>query len=265
MASPSRIITFTTDFGNQDYYVSAMKAVILSINPNVRFIDISHDLPPQDIMSGAWILKNTAFLYPPGTIHLAVIDPETGGKRRPILVKIRNQYFIGPDNGLFSLVTENEEIWAMELTEKRFWHNPVASTFHGRHIFAPVAAHLCNGTPIEAFGREMDEITKYHWATPIFDNEGIQGWIIHIDRYGNLVTNINEALIREHGRDAIYKIYAGNTILNGISETFSSVPDGEAVAYIGSSGMMEIAINKGNAEKMLGIEKGAPVSLILKK
>ncbi len=265
MLSPSRIITLTTDFGSQDYYVSAMKAVILGISPDVRLVDISHDLPPQDIMAGAWVLKNTAFLYPPGTIHLAVIDPGVGSNRRPVLVEVRDQLFVGPNNGLFSLVVESEEHRVFELSNKQFWRDKVSPTFHGRDIFAPVAAWLSKGEMAEHFGRELRELTTYRWAKPIADEEGVQGWVMHIDRYGNLITNIPESFIRKYDSTSAFKIYVGNTILKSISDTFSEVPDGEAVALIGSSGMLEIAINKGNAEQMLGVEKGAPVSLVIQK
>ncbi len=269
MPDAQRIITLTTDFGYQDYYVSALKAVILRICPEVRLVDISHDLPPQDIMAGAWVLKNTAFLYPPETIHLAVIDPGVGGERRPVLVKAGGHYFVGPDNGLFSLVVESEkdkgEYRVVELTNSGYWREDVSSTFHGRDIFAPVAAHLCNGVDMSNLGRELSELTTYRWAKPISDDEGIQGWIVHIDRYGNLVTNIPESIIAKHEIKSGLKIYVGNTILKNISHTFSEVSDGEPVAMIGSSGMLEIAINKGNAEQMLGIEKGAPVSLVIQK
>ncbi|MDI6402055.1 SAM-dependent chlorinase/fluorinase [Balneolaceae bacterium ANBcel3] len=266
MNSESRIITMTTDFGSQDYYVSAMKAVILGINPSVRFVDISHDLPPQDIMAGAWVLKNTAFLYPPGTIHLAVIDPGVGSSRKPILVQIQDQYFVGPDNGLFSLVLDKKESCRMiELTADTYWRKPVSNTFHGRDIFAPVAAHVSTGIPISNFGRPLPELTTYRWAKPISDEEGVQGWIAHIDRYGNLISNIPEKLIKNRGNQQEFKIYIGNTILKTISKSYASVPDGEPVAVLGSSGMLEVAIYKGNAAEMLGVEKGAPVSLILQK
>ena len=265
MPSPSGIITLMSDFGSQDYYVSAMKAVILGISPDVRLVDISHDLPPQDIMAGAWVLKNTAFLYPPGTIHLAVIDPGVGSSRRPVLVQVRDQLFVGPNNGLFSLVVESQEHRVFELSNKRFWRDTVSPTFHGRDIFAPVAAWLSIGEVPQQFGSELRELTTYRWAKPIADEEGVQGWVMHIDRYGNLITNIPESYIRKYEQQSTFKIYVGNTILKHISVSFSEVTDGEAVALIGSSGMLEIAINKGNAERMLGVEKGAPVSLVIQK
>ncbi len=265
MSDRSRIITLTTDFGSQDYYVGAMKAVMLGVCPEAKLVDISHDLPPQDIMAGAWILKNSAFLFPSGTIHLAVVDPGVGGERRPVLLRVRDQFFVGPENGLFSLIIEDESYEAVELTNSRYWRDSVSPTFHGRDIFAPVAAHLCNGEPMVAFGEVLTELEKYRWAKPISDDEGIQGWVMHIDRFGNLVSNIPASVIDEHDAKSTFKIYVGNTILKHISDSFSDVQDGEPVALIGSSGMLEIAINKGNAERMLGVEKGAPVSLILQK
>ncbi|MDG5766935.1 SAM-dependent chlorinase/fluorinase [Balneolales bacterium ANBcel1] len=265
MPDPCRIITLTTDFGCQDYYVGAMKAVIMGICPGATLVDISHDLPPQDIMAGAWVLKNAAFLFPPGTVHLAVVDPGVGGERRPVLLKVRDQFFVGPENGLFSLVIEGEEHQVVELTNPEYWRSEVSPTFHGRDIFAPVAAHKANGVPMGSFGNKFTELTQYRWAKPISDDEGIQGWIMHIDRYGNLVSNIPEPMLREYEHGHAFKIYVGNTILKRVSKTFSEVPDGEPLALVGSSGMLEIAINKGNAEQMLGIEKGAPVSLVVQK
>lgn len=265
MPSPSRIITLTTDFGSQDYYVSAMKAVILGISSEVRLVDISHDLPPQDIMAGAWVLKNTAFLYPPGTIHLAVIDPGVGSTRRPVLVEVQNQFFVGPDNGLFSLVVEGKEHRVFELSNRHFWRESVSPTFHGRDIFAPVAAWLSRQGRPERFGAELKELTTYRWARPISDDEGIQGWVVHIDRYGNLITNIPRSFIQSLQGNTSFKIYVGNTILKEMCHSFCDVAEGEAVALTGSSGMLEIAINKGNAERMLGVEKGAPVSLVIQK
>lgn len=265
MKPGSGIITLTTDFGWKDYYVSAMKAVILDICPYVRLVDVSHDIDPQDIMAGAWVLRNVAMLYPPGTVHVAVVDPGVGGDRKPVLVEIKGRFFVGPDNGLFSLVAEDESYSIVELTNTRYWRHPVSRTFHGRDVFAPVAAHVCMGVSMTSFGSVCESLTRYRWASPIADDEGIQGWIMHIDRYGNLISNIPADMLAHYREQTSFKIYVGNTVLKEISGHFSEVPDGEPVALAGSSGMLEIAINKGNAEKMLGIEKGAPVSLVVQK
>lgn len=256
------ILTITTDFGNRDQYVSAMKAVILTIAPNVRIIDISHEIPAQDVMAAAWILKNSAFLYPENTIHLVVVDPGVGTSRKPVAVKIKNQIFVGPDNGLLSLVADQNEYEAYELNKSEYWFSTSSNTFHGRDIFAPVAAHLCKGIPINEIGNSIKKLVTYRWALPIVDDEGIQGWVVHIDHYGNLITNISKELFEKSSIKDTVKIFIGNTIIHDISETFGSVPEGEATAVFGSTGMMEIIVNKGNAERMLGVQKGAPVSVM---
>ncbi len=261
----SSIITLTTDFGLQDHYVGAMKAVMLGINPNARLVDISHDVPPQDIMAGAWILRNSAMLFPPNTVHLVVVDPGVGTDRNPVAVHVEDQYFVGPDNGIFSLIGEDFDLKAVRINNSSLWRKEQSDTFHGRDIFAPVAANLAGETPFEDLGEPISELVSYKWAIPISDRDGIQGWVVHIDRFGNLVTNISASLIRESSIASNFKIYVGNAILKNIEKTFSSVADGEPVAYIGSSGNLEIAINKGNAREMLDVKKGAQVSIITQK
>jgi S-adenosylmethionine hydrolase len=261
----SQIITLTTDFGLQDHYVSAMKAVMLGIAPDVRFVDVSHEIPPQDIMAGAWVVKNTAFLYPPGTVHLVVVDPGVGTSRHPIALKIKDQYFVGPDNGIFSLLFKEYDYDAYKLNNSSFWRQGVSNTFHGRDIFAPVSAHLSAGIPLDEIGEPIDELVTYHWAVPIADKDGLQGWVVHIDRFGNLITNISEKLIDDHLKRKTVKIYVGNTMLNKVVSTFGDVEEGEPAAFIGSSGMLEIGINKGNAARMLSVDKGAQISIVLQK
>ena len=259
------VITLTTDFGVKDHYVGAMKAVLLSISENVRLVDISHQIPPQDIMAGAWVVRNSAMLFPPNTVHLVVVDPGVGTKRKPIAIRIEDQLFVGPDNGIFSLITDQYDYEGVELSNSDFWRSDPSSTFHGRDIFAPVAAHLANGVKMSELGDPIEKLETYRWAVPISDRDGVQGWIVHIDHFGNLISNIPESMIREAGDDANVKIYVGNTIFDTIVNTFGDVPDGEPAAYIGSSGVLEIAINKGDAKEMLGVEKGAQVSIVVQK
>jgi len=261
----SRLITLTTDFGNQDHYVSVMKAVMLDIVPEARFIDVSHEIPPQDVMAGAWVVRNSAPYFPPNTVHLVVVDPGVGTNRTPVAIKIKDQLFVGPDNGIFSLIGEDFGYKAVKLENEKFWRKNRSNTFHGRDIFAPVAAHLANGIPLKELGSPLEKLVTYRWAIPISDKDGIQGWIVHIDRFGNLVSNIPSSLIKETIGDSRLKIYVGNTILDEIVPTFGAVPDGEPAAYIGSSDKLEIAINKGNAKQMLGVEKGAQVSIVVQK
>lgn len=261
----SSIITLTTDFGQRDHYVSVMKAVMLRIHPDVRFIDTSHEIPPQDVMAGAWVVRNSAMLFPSGTVHLVVVDPGVGTPRKPVGIKIRDQYFIGPDNGIFSLIAEDFEHKAFQLTNKAYWLKNRSATFHGRDIFAPAAAHLAKGVPIDELGDPLEQLVTYRWALPIADKDGVQGWVVHIDRYGNLITNIPEKMLNDLGKGRAVRIYVGNTILKEIVTTFGDVPDGEPAAYIGSSNNLEVAINKDNAQRMLGVEKGAQVSIVVQK
>lgn len=261
----SQIITLTSDFGLQDHYVSAMKAAILGIAPEVRLVDVSHEIPAQDIMAGAWVIRNAAFMFPPGTVHLVVVDPGVGTDRKPIVLKVEDQYFVGPDNGIFSLLYDEFKYKAIKLTNQKYWRKERSRTFHGRDIFAPVAAHLSNGVSLKELGDPVKDLVTYHWAVPIGDKDGLQGWVIHIDRFGNLITNISEELLEETiGRRKV-RIYVGNTMVDHLVNTFGDVLPGEPAAFIGSSGMLEIGINKGNAAKMLSVDKGAQISLVLQK
>jgi len=260
-----RIITLTTDFGLQDYYVSAMKAVILGIAPDVRFVDVSHEIPSQDIMAGSWVIKNSAMLFPSNTVHVVVVDPGVGTDRDAIALRIDDQYFIGPDNGIFSILTEQKDYRAVRLTNQTYWGKDTSNTFHGRDIFAPVAAHLSKGVALEELGEPITKLVTYRWAEPIADKDGLQGWVIHIDKFGNLITNLSASLIENAIGSRSVKIYVGNTILDEIVTTFGSVPEGEPAAFIGSSGMLEVGINKGDAREMLGVQKGAQISLVLQK
>jgi len=259
------ILTLTTDFGLKDHYVGAMKAVILGISPDVRLVDISHEIPPQDIMAGAWVMRNAAMYFPPKTVHLVVVDPGVGTHRDPVVIEIEDQFFVGPDNGIFSLIADAFEYRATKLTNPDYWLEKTSQTFHGRDIFAPVAAHLTKGVAVSELGERIHEIVTYRWAIPIADKDGIQGWIVHIDRFGNLITNIPKSMLESILGGRNFKIYVGNSILNEILPAFGAVHDGEPVAYIGSSDVLEIAINKGNAKEMLGVEKGAQISIVLQK
>jgi len=260
-----QVITLTTDFGVQDHYVGAMKAVLLSISEKARLVDISHQIPPQDIMAGAWVVRNSAMLFPPNTVHLVVVDPGVGTNRKPIAIKIKDQYLVGPDNGIFSLITDQYDYKGVELTNPEFWRADQSSTFHGRDIFAPVAAHLSNGVKMSELGQPIEKLETYRWAVPISDRDGVQGWVVHIDHFGNLISNIPESMIRDAVGGGDLKIYVGNTIFDTVVNTFGDVPDGEPAAYIGSSGVLEIAINKGDAREMLGVEKGAQISIVVQK
>lgn len=260
----SGIITLTTDFGSKDGYVAAMKGVMLGIAPDARLVDISNEIEPQDVMGGAFVLRNVCWHYPAGTVHLAVVDPGVGTSRRAIAMRYRGHTFVGPDNGLFSLVLSGDEPEnVVFLNKSKFWNTPAPSpTFHGRDIFGPVAAHMSAGLALTAAGTPTDSITRMHWALPISDDEGTQGWVVHIDRFGNCVTNISAEELEARRRGRPVKCYAGNAIIPSYNTTYAEVGAGDATLLVNSNGLVEIAINNGNASRMLNIHKGDPVNVL---
>lgn len=264
MFATNGILTLTTDFGTQDGYVAAMKGVMLGINPDLKLVDVAHEVGAHDVMEGAFILRSVADAFPAGTVHLAVVDPGVGSNRKPIAIKYRNQLFVGPDNGLFSLVLGGDTAdQVVELNQPRFWRNEsVSATFHGRDIFAPIAARLASGLSLSSAGTPIDEIQSLRWAMPITDDQGIQGWIVHIDRFGNCITNIDRDQFEAQRRDRDFKCYAGSSIISSNSVTYSDVEPGEATMLFNSQDTLEIAIHQGSASKLLDIRKGAPVNIL---
>lgn len=258
------LLTLTTDFGTRDAYVAAMKGVILGTAPGTQLIDISHDIHPQDVMEAAFVLRGAVPFYPAGTIHLVVVDPGVGTPRRPVALRKDDQWFVGPDNGLFALVLNGEPPdEAVVLDRPAYWRTPTpSSTFHGRDIFAPVAAHLAAGASLHEVGTSITDLKRLHWALPIIDSEGMRGWVVHIDRFGNGITNIPREAFERNQNERSLKCLIGSTILKQVHHTYADVAEGEPLLLFGSSGMLEIAINGGNASDLLGIRKGASVNLV---
>jgi len=249
---PSGIITLTTDFGESDPYVAMMKGVILFINPDARIIDITHQIPVRSIQEGGLIIKESYTYFPSGTVHIGVVDPEVGGKRRPIAVLADNRFFVGPDNGLFSTIIEtHRHADVIYLKETKYWMPNISPTFHGRDIFAPIAAHLSLGVNPFLMGEKIDNPTTLAYPLPRKNNSNLVGEIIRVDHFGNLITNIT----REHltpflsSKDLIIKV--GSLTFKKISATYNDVPEGQPLALIGSSELLEIAINMGNAQNDL--------------
>lgn len=264
MFATNGILTLTTDFGTQDGYVAAMKGVIMGINPDLKLVDVSHHVTPHDVMEGAFILRHVASSFPNGTVHLAVVDPGVGSERRPIAMKYRNQLFVGPDNGLFSLLLAGHTAeQVVELDQPRFWRTPeLSSTFHARDLFAPVAARLASGLSLSSAGTPVESVRTLHWALPIADEQGIQGWVVHIDRFGNCITNIDRTLFESRRANRDFKCYAGSSIITSNSRSYSDVEAGEATVLFNSSNILEIAIYRGSASSLLDIRKGAPVNIL---
>jgi len=258
-----RIITLLTDFGERGPYVASMKGVILGINPEARIVDITHQIPPQDILEAAYILHTSHRYFPKGTIHIIVVDPGVGSRRRIIALKTEDHIFIAPDNGVLSLILKNEETKEIiEITNEKYFLKPVSDTFHGRDIFSPVAAYLSKGIPLRNLGKRIEKIKELKIAKPEVKKEKLVGRIIHIDRFGNLVTNIDrKTLSKLKIKNEKVKIEIGKRKITGVKKYYISVKRGELLALFGSSGFLEISVNLGNASKVLGIGKGARIKV----
>ena len=267
------LITLTTDFGTADPYVGVMKGVILGINPRASIVDISHDIQPQSILEGSFIIGGSHKYFPEGTVHVVVVDPGVGTSRKALLLSTPHAYFLAPDNGVLSHVLEQgfegepELIEgsqvrlpsghkAHSLTNEEFWLHPVSSTFHGRDIFAPAAAHLSRGVTVHELGEETDRVTWLATQGPIRDGSILHGQITHVDRFGNLITNVPEDLLSPDGLPVIE--VKGHRI-KGLSLSYEE--GGPVMALIGSYGTLEVAARNGNASQLLRAQVGDPVTV----
>ena len=289
----NRIITLTTDFGTGDGYVGTMKGVILRINPQATIVDITHEIAPQSIEQGAFLFAASARFFPANAIHVLVIDPGVGSTRRPIAVQMGETTYIAPDNGILPLAIFGQHGYVaqdysgfhggldparlahfqpgstrpvskmMHLNKPEYWLPHVSHTFHGRDIFAPCAAHLSLGLPLEALG---EPIKDWKWKTvggrAVRVQDSVFGHVIHIDHFGNLVTDIQIELV--HGMDPSEMVFSvrEHQIL-GLKQTFSDVASGQVLALVGSAGHIEIAVRDGNAARDLGVHVGEEVVLTL--
>ncbi len=256
----NRIITLLSDFGLQDVYVGVMKGVIAQVNPTLTIVDLTHQIPPQNLAAARFNLINAYPYFPAGTVHVAVVDPGVGSHRRAIAIQLSQGFLVGPDNGLFSGVLEQYPVMAaVELSNSDYWRtiNP-STTFHGRDIFASVGAHLASGLPIESLGEVIDPNTlvRLDIPTKTLTDDGIIGSIQYVDHFGNLITNIPGAEV--DGKTWSVKI--SDRIIPH-TQTYSNCPLGEFVALIGSHGWVEIAVNGGSAKSQLQLDWGDTVEL----
>jgi S-adenosylmethionine hydrolase len=262
-ASPPPLITLLTDFGTSDYFVGALKGVILSINPDARVVDITHEIPAQDIEAAAFTLLAVHSSFPSGTIHLAVVDPGVGSGRRAILVEAGGQFFVGPDNGIFSYIYEREpEARVLELTNKGHFRAPVSSTFHGRDVFAPVAAALSTGVDPSEFGKQVTNPGRLAPLRPEKSRNGaIKARIIHIDNFGNCTTNITPNELTEKMITNGAYLVANGAKVKSFRRSFSEGRAKEVFGIWGSAGFLELAAKDESVAKILRAKRGQPVVL----
>lgn len=250
------VVTLSTDFGTRDPYVGAMKGAILAVNPDVILTDLSHDLPPQDVRAGSYLLRHATSCFPPGTIHLAVVDPGVGSTRRGLVVDDGQHLWVGPDNGLFSHVLARPSARTFELTNPALRRDVVSATFHGRDMFAPAAAHFSMGVDPSEAGPSINDPVRLPDISCQQASGGLMGHIQHIDHFGNLVTSIG---LQDLAGMESATIVVGQTRLAGWSTTYADVGPGQPLALIGSGGMLEISIRDGNAARQLDLTRGTEV------
>ncbi len=265
-APPPAIITLTTDFGTDDAYVAAMKGVILGINPAAAIVDISHSIEPQAIGEAAFVLSTACPFFPKDTVHLVVVDPGVGGRRRAVILETPTAIFVAPDNGVLSCVVQEAlgrpitragrtrlppELEAFQITSRRFWRQPVSPTFHGRDIFAPVAAHISLGQPLTDLGRPLTTLNVLPLPRPERDGAGhLLGHVVHVDRFGNLITDVTAGDLPPAG----LRIEVGGEEIRSLSRCYEEARG--LLALVGSSGRLEIALAGGSAAGRLGVRAG---------
>jgi S-adenosylmethionine hydrolase len=257
------LITLTTDYGTNDHLVGTMKGVILKINPDVTIVDITHNVTPFDLLDGALTIGSAYSYFPPKTVHIVVVDPGVGTERRPLLVSAQNQYFVAPDNGVLSVIYEREEnVVVRHANVEHYYLSPVSKTFHGRDIFAPVAAWLTKGWQTPSMGDEITDYKKFAMPKPKAADGGLKGVVLRVDAFGNLITNFRaENLPEGAAENGHFQIQVGTQVVKKLVDTFARGAAGEPIAYIGSSGYIEIGINKGSAARTLSLGRGTPVVL----
>ena len=257
-----KVITLITDFGDMSGYVGIMKGVILSVNPECQIVDITHHISPQDREEAAFVLQGVRPYFPSNTIHLVVVDPGVGSDMKPIIVESGQNLFVGPDNGVFSLIflkDREKKVW--EITNERYCLAQVSATFHGRDIFAPIAAHLSLGVSPSVMGRELEDYVQLEALEPEICQNMVKGRVVLIDHFGNLVSNIPQQLFTRAVEDKPFKITVGEQVIHALSRTYADVQDGEVMALFGSSGYLEIAVRNGNCQRWLQVIKGSEVTV----
>jgi len=257
------IITFTTDFGTSDPYAGIMKGVVLQANPDARLVDITHDIPAHNIIDGAFTLARTYMYFPEGTIHVAVVDPGVGGGRKNIAVMTDRYFFIGPDNGLFSLVLakDEEQREIRHIKNAPFVRDEISDTFHGRDVFAPCAGHLSAGGDFSHVGPLLNSYVKLVYPKVIREGNTLKGEVVSIDSFGNMITNITEDMFTSFAGGKKVTIFFGAEHFDGISRRYTDVPKGNPLVLFGSSGFLEVSMNEGNAVSYFMAAVRSPITI----
>jgi S-adenosylmethionine hydrolase len=258
------IITLTTDFGLNDWFVGTMKGVVLRLNPRATVVDITHDVLSGDIWAGAFALAASYRFFPRRTVHVAVVDPGVGSERAAVAVRTADYFFVGPDNGVLSLALRRESVQAIHrLENEKYFLHPISRTFHGRDIFAPVAAHLSRGVACVKLGSARKDMERLDWPEIRQDRYGLHGQVVYVDRFGNAITNVSNELFGQ--RHNPWTVWRGAKRLCVVEAFYQAVAKGERVAVPGSTGFLEIAINGGNAALEFGLKKGSKLTLRIGK
>lgn len=259
------VIGLLSDFGLRDAYVAQMKVVILSLSPSAVIVDISHEITRHNVHEGMFVLASAAPHFPSGTIFLAVVDPEVGGSRRPLLIETGKSKFLGPDNGILTLAAEKESVVRVyHLTESKYFAGSISPTFHGRDIFAYVVGHLANGVSPALMGQPVSDYVRLKISEARLEGREIQGKVIHVDGFGNVVTNIYSELLERGGFESGGRLklrIKGKMRDIALCRTYSDVASGRLLATIGGHGFLELAVNQGDAAKLVGVQVGTSITL----
>lgn len=256
------VITLITDFGDGSGYPGVMKGVIVTVNPDCQIIDISHQISPQDIEAAAFLLNNTYTYFPEHSVHVVVVDPGVGSERKPIILETDKYLFVGPNNGVFSFIFLTKglkKVW--EITNESCFLPAVSSTFHGRDIFAPVAARLSLGMPVAKIGKELQNFKTLENLEPEVSSGKIKGRILYVDHFGNLISNISKDLFCKWVAGRSFEIAVGQEVIRHISLAYADAKEKELLALFGSSQWLEVSVKNGNCRKELGLAKGAEISV----
>ena len=265
MPHPLGLITLLTDFGDRDSFVASMKGVILTINPHATLVDLSHHVPPHSVEDAAYLLKSCYRYFPEGTVHVAVVDPGVGSARRPLIAKSEHYLFLAPDNGLLTpILTDNSELEVREIENADYRLTSPGRTFDGRDLFAPAAAWLTMGAPLASFGRLIDDCKTFTISKPKWEAKALVGEIVHVDRFGNLISNLTpqhleEVCVAAKRRQPFIRI--GERIIEGLVASYSEGTVGQPSALINSDGRLEIFVKEASAVDLLKARRGGRIEV----